>query len=437
MPNRGATRARADDARGIGMIRLLVCALALGIGMTPSLAGTPLPAQSPESRTRPMQFNWRQETENCGKQCRTWISAVGAITAETPRDFEAFAQGRDVRGATLVLDSDGGSVLGALSLGRTVRRHNMVTTVGRTVALSSVDVKEAGATLLPRADCESMCAFVLLSGVRRYVPTEARVLVHQIWLGDRRDDATAASYSAEDLVLVQRDIGKIAQFTVEMGGNIDLLETALRIPPWEPMRALSREELRRMRLHTADNPFTPLPVEQPVTNSSLTATAPGPSASINERGWSLVDQSGQSVLARRHPLTIEGEEIGRFDVTLACNESAEAYTVTYSERRRLREGQRGSDPLKSVTVAVGGQAVALKVVSSDRILRPLQMSSVARGTLPASLVESLAESSGRSVVISTTSRANTETSIRVGNTGVAEGLTNLSAGCGRKTTAAH
>ena len=32
-----------------------------------------------------------------------------------------------------------------------------------------------------------------------------------------------------------------------MGGGIDLLETALKIPPWEPMRQLSRDELRGMK----------------------------------------------------------------------------------------------------------------------------------------------------------------------------------------------
>jgi hypothetical protein len=75
-----------------------------------------------------------------------------------------------------------------------------------------------------------MCTFVLLAGIERYVPTEARVLVHQIWLGDRRDDPTSATYSAEDLVVVQRDIGQLGQYTVEMGGTVDLLALALKIP---------------------------------------------------------------------------------------------------------------------------------------------------------------------------------------------------------------
>src|ERR1700736_402195 len=96
-----------------------------------------------------------------------------------------------------------------------------------------------------------MCTFVLLGGVQREVPPEARVLVHQIWLGDRRDDAVAANYTAEDLVVVQRDIGSIIQYTLEMGGDMELVALSLKVPPWEPMRALTREELRRTRLDLA------------------------------------------------------------------------------------------------------------------------------------------------------------------------------------------
>src|SRR4029453_8254784 len=261
----------------------------------------PAPAVAGEARNQPMQFEWRREgpAEVCGANCKVWICATGTIPAQTPLDFESLAQGRDVRGATLVLDSEGGSVLGALALGRMVRQLDMVTTVGRTSGLPSADSNGRRATLSPRADCESMCTFVLLAGTRRYVPQDARVLVHQIWLGDRREDATAASYSAEDLVLVQRDIGKLAQYTIEMGGTVDLLEMALRIPPWEPMRVLTGEELRQMQLHTVDTPIDqrPIPVAaaaspsalQGGTNSSPSATASIPAAEITERGLSLID----------------------------------------------------------------------------------------------------------------------------------------------------
>ncbi len=51
---------------------------------------------------------------------------------------------------------------------------------------------------------------------------------------------------------MQRDIGRLAQYTIEMGGGVELLETALRIPPWEPLYRLSADELQRMKLSTID-----------------------------------------------------------------------------------------------------------------------------------------------------------------------------------------
>ena len=201
-----------------------------------------------------MRFEWRTEgpAEQCGTACRTWISAAGLITENTAIDFDAFAKDNNVRGATLVLDSPGGSVLAALALGRAIRRLDMTTTVGKTIVLPFND-NEARAKLSPDATCESMCAFLLLGGTHRYVPPEARVLVHMIWLGDKSTRAKEASYSAEELGLVQRDIGSVARYTAEMGGALELLETALRIPPWEPLYALAADEVLRMRLTTLDH----------------------------------------------------------------------------------------------------------------------------------------------------------------------------------------
>lgn len=204
--------------------------------------------------TSPMQFEWRREgpADLCGLSCREWISAIGYITADTPREFETFARGRDVRGAVLVLDSDGGSVLGTLALGRVIRGFDMITTVGRSTALSNGGIEQPYSALGPDGRCESMCVFLLLAGTNRYVPPEARVLVHQIWLGKKRKRALELNYTAEELNIVQRDIGRLARYTFEMGGGADLLETALQVPPWEPMYRLSREEILRMGLSTLD-----------------------------------------------------------------------------------------------------------------------------------------------------------------------------------------
>ena len=238
------------------MIRYLVGAFAFACACLVAFANSRSVAKD-DARSGTMRFEWRTEgpAEQCGRLCRKWISASGVVTDNTAFDFEAFAKDNDVHGATLVLDSEGGSVLAALALGRAIRRFDMATTIGKTAMLPSADGGAPRAALSPKAQCESMCAFILLGGARRYVPPEAHILVHQIWLGSKSKRALESTYSAEELRLVQRDIGSLARYTVEMGGSIELVETALRIPPWEPMYALSREELRRMQLTTVDRLF--------------------------------------------------------------------------------------------------------------------------------------------------------------------------------------
>jgi hypothetical protein len=153
----------------------------------------------------------------------------------------------------IALDSGGGAVHGALLLGRAIRRLAMITTIGKAIDLPPQSDGVKRAMLSPWTACESMCAFVLLAGIERHVPLEAQVLVHDIWPGDRRNESTEATYSADDLALVQRDVAQLAQYTVEMGSTFALLEIALKVPPWKPMRQLSREELRAMKMATIDD----------------------------------------------------------------------------------------------------------------------------------------------------------------------------------------
>ena len=199
------------------MRRGLRAALALTASVAAASAASAAPPD--DAGGAPMRFEWRHEgpAAACGSGCREWISAIGYITADTPREFETFARDPKVRGAVLVLDSDGGSVLGTLALGRAVRSLDMITTIGRTTPLPpAAGVRRA--RLSPNGNCESMCAFLLLAGTRRHVPPQAQVLVHQIWLGKKRKNALQSNYSAEELNIVQRDIGRLAHYTIEMEG---------------------------------------------------------------------------------------------------------------------------------------------------------------------------------------------------------------------------
>jgi hypothetical protein len=221
-----------------------VCIALPGIVAMPN--GSARAGSSLEQRKLPMRFSWVA----CQPNCRGWVSAVGIVTADSPRDFEEFARGRTLGGATIVLDSSGGSVNDSITLGRRWRNLGLLTTVGISVQKRTAQGERA--SIEPGAYCESMCVYLLLSGKTRYVPDGAHVRVHQIWMGDRADDAKASNYSAQDLMIVQRDIGRLAKYTFDMGGAGDLLSLSLNVPPWETLHELSREELRLTNVATSD-----------------------------------------------------------------------------------------------------------------------------------------------------------------------------------------
>jgi hypothetical protein len=224
---------------------MLLTGAALCIALVTMLSGSAHAGVALEARKLPMKFSWVACQPNCGGS----VSAVGVVTADTPGDFDEFARGRQLRGTTIVLDSSGGSVNDAIALGRRWRNLGALTTVGTVQTNTS---QGAPANTAPAAYCESMCVFLLLSGKTRYVPETAHVRVHQIWMGDRANDAKAAVYSADDLMIVERDIGRLAKYTFDMGGTGDLLLLSLNVPPWEDLHELSREELRLTNLVTTD-----------------------------------------------------------------------------------------------------------------------------------------------------------------------------------------
>jgi len=211
-------------------------------------AGTAL-----EQRKQPMKFDW----VDCQPNCRGWVSAVGVVTADTPKEFDDFSRSRQLGGSTVVLDSSGGSVNDAITLGRRFRSLGLLTTVGISVLAHSPQGDRVSVT--PGAYCESMCVYLLLAGTSRYVPQGAHVRVHQIWMGDRADDAKAASYTAQDLTIVERDIGRLAKYTFDMGGAGDLLALSLSVAPWEDLHELTAAELRATNLITTDQIADVLP----------------------------------------------------------------------------------------------------------------------------------------------------------------------------------
>jgi hypothetical protein len=257
---------RSLKSRGWALLGATALCIALPGAIT-TLGNSAQAGVTLEERKLPMHFNWVA----CQPDCKGWVSAVGIVTSDSPREFDEFARGRQLGGATIVLDSSGGSVNDSIALGRRFRGLGALTTVGVTVRNATPQGERVSVT--PEAYCESMCVFLLLSGKTRYVPEAAHIRVHQIWMGDRADDAKAASYTAQDLMIVERDIGRLAKYTFDMGGAGDLLSLALSVPPWEDLRELSREELRLTNIATTDAVADVLQRDNSSTPNSSTPVA--------------------------------------------------------------------------------------------------------------------------------------------------------------------
>ena len=77
------------------LLRAVLLCLAASVLFHPT--GTAKAGAALEERKAPMKFSW----VDCQPNCRGWISAVGIVTTDTPKDFNDFARGRRLGGATL------------------------------------------------------------------------------------------------------------------------------------------------------------------------------------------------------------------------------------------------------------------------------------------------------------------------------------------------
>src|SRR5262249_37315555 len=131
---------------------------------------------------------------------------------------------------------------------------------------------------------------------------------------------------------------------------------------------------------------------------------------------------------RRHPLTVEGERIGAFEVALGCGASLGTYAVTYAETRRSAD-DRDPAAVKRVDLWIEGKTAPLDVVSSHAGHSPREIETLASGTVSAELVKSFADATGDSMTVRTVNGSAPGTLIRVGNSGFARAFTQLAAAC--------
>ena len=196
-------------------------------------------------------------------------------------------------------------------------------------------------------------------------------------------------------------------------------------------------------MHTTDDPFSKLPV----TTGALVPPSKKPDAasvpSANSLGWTVVDRRGQRTLARQHPITIEGQEIGTFEIAFTCSEKSDAYRVLYQERRLVQNSPSiPTDRLEVVGILIRQDNTSMRsLLTLEESIpgkSPTELLSRARGTVSASFLETVVTSSSgdtiaasnqQGIVVATSTVEKVRTLIRVGHTGFPEGLRLLASSC--------
>lgn len=219
----------------LGMMALFLAALAL------------LAAQGASANPMNFQIARLGTDAACRNRCVDVITAEGEIDNETAGRFVGFLsdnlRDRDLRPMVLI-ESPGGTVLGAMKLGAVFRK------LGAAVMVAGARGAESSRALqLVPADCLSACVYAFMGGKKRLVPPISRLGIHRMVVDTRGTDIFGMEegeriYGSPDFVAA------LAAYTKAMGVDPLVIAYAEQVAP-EQIHILSRGEIRRWRLGSA------------------------------------------------------------------------------------------------------------------------------------------------------------------------------------------
>jgi len=188
-----------------------------------------------------------------------WIIAEGTIEVDTPTKFEAFLE-KHGSAPFIKFNSPGGNVLAAVKLGELIRgTKGLMTSIGKTVGTPSgfdpETIKEERAGI-----CASACVYAFLGGTTRFAD-KSKVGVHQFYTENAMKDPVLKSATAVDRSVDQLLTGILLEYSIRMGADPRLISVASAVPPWEPMKWLTEQELLELRIDNSTPTYSPLSVE--------------------------------------------------------------------------------------------------------------------------------------------------------------------------------
>ncbi|MCX7324804.1 MAG: hypothetical protein NTZ14_10290 [Hyphomicrobiales bacterium] len=307
--------------------------LGAATGLAFGLCGAAL-AQSPQPRTAPQPtyvpireaMTFRIAEGQGPRGATRWVSATGQIQGNTASQFDAFRKANKIEGLPLVLDSTGGRVFTAMALGRMVRSLRMPTTVGRTISEGSGDGVRS-----KDVSCASACVLVLMGGIGRSVPDDARIDVHMFSVElDTEGNKARADPTFRDIEQSQRGMARHAVYLSEMGIGARYLEIMTEASFKGAMRRMTRDEITQTQLAM-------------VTERELNAP--------RLTGWSISSSGAPPQLIRSALLSETAQMSVDHELVVECDNVRGFYWTTYRQQLRRLEGERQQGQPVSLTAA--------------------------------------------------------------------------------------
>jgi len=246
---------------------------------TPSFNPTVNPAFNPRVNTSPnlnpnpppkatslppsmVFFVAQGDANSCGPGCSEWIGADGAIDAGSAGRLRALLNRLGDRKLPIYFHSPGGSVEGALAIGRLMRARGLTAGVAWTVPQgcdakqpreAACDrIKRSGRDLPAQLDtgwtmCFSACVYAIVGAAVRDIAPGARLGIHSssFTFADRDDHIQPPPREMRETI--EASYARLGRYFTEMGIDPALVAAAREISN-DRIRVLTRAEIWRFKI---------------------------------------------------------------------------------------------------------------------------------------------------------------------------------------------
>ncbi|HEY6256569.1 MAG TPA: hypothetical protein VIY51_12325, partial [Xanthobacteraceae bacterium] len=303
-------------------------------------AKTASPAPSPEAMPDIEFYLARGEANACGRGCSEWIVAEGKIDGGAAQRLRRLLAKLGRTRPPIYFHSPGGSITGALELGRLIRNQKLVASVAHTVPLncnqdkapekSCEAQKRSGQELESEIDplvamCNSACVYALAGGTVRLVPPRVKLGIHDVGFDPAKTPPRArlgdAKRAAHEL---------IQEYLREMGIDDALFRAASSIP-FESKKFLDRDEVVRFGIDRRE---------------------------FSETGWQSVDKPAPTVIKRFFART-DSDQHRYVDGFVSVN-CAVGQTIRLSVARERVISETSAAAPRPLGISVNGQRVELR-----------------------------------------------------------------------------